>query len=603
MATVRPAVERRKDRRVIVARPRDEAWTTGGDPRHPRRMANDPARAARPESGISNSSRGHLAPRAPVPALDAARENAVVSKKESVPPWANPGSSRHAVSGPSLSSAGNRAVERKTALLFGRVNYERMEAAWKPPVQAGAFARGWNVGCAARPCVAEWARSRDAKADRTPRGIDTGPWPAKVPSMPVRPFASEPVSGTQSRALRVLVVEDSPDFRVLLAEELASAGFAVHQAATGGDAIEKARTWEPDVIVLDLMLPDVNGITVAGLVRSYASGAPPSILVVSALTSEGIRHVARAAGTEAFISKPTTAQNVIDEVRRLAGRRFSPGGGGFEGEIGPAPEPLLRGPERPKTKLGPERRPRRAAACGRTQTPPDSQGAAHRGRGRRRHGARRQPAGGGAGAAGCRGARRHRGLESGARTGRGCGLLHRAATAIRVSVGRDRRHALDARRGLAVANAARPGIDVRGVVRVLRRVTGRTSPRTRARQTVGTLEGQTRRRRAELTCAAAGGRGRRRHPAKAHVLLPRERRQRRRCGGGAVARGSAGGEREVRPAAPVGVENGAARSDRLARRRAALHAVAVGVEVDRRRRAARSGHGAAAARALRGARL
>jgi DNA-binding response OmpR family regulator len=127
--------------------------------------------------------------------------------------------------------------------------------------------------------------------------------------------------GISGRKPRVLVVEDAEDSRELLTRELRLAGFAVVEAENGAQAIERARTSNPDVIVLDLMLPDVNGITVAQVVRHLESLRFGGILAVTALTSPGIRSAALAAGCDSFIAKPTSASVVVDEVRRIVEAR------------------------------------------------------------------------------------------------------------------------------------------------------------------------------------------------------------------------------------------------------------------------------------------
>lgn len=138
--------------------------------------------------------------------------------------------------------------------------------------------------------------------------------------MPSATISSAPkplADGVGGRQPRVLVVEDAEDSRELLTRELRLAGFVVVEAENGTQAIERARACNPHVIVLDLMLPDVNGITVAQVVRHLESLRLGGILAVTALTSPGIRSAAIAAGCDSFIAKPTAAAFVVDEVRRI----------------------------------------------------------------------------------------------------------------------------------------------------------------------------------------------------------------------------------------------------------------------------------------------
>jgi DNA-binding response OmpR family regulator len=122
---------------------------------------------------------------------------------------------------------------------------------------------------------------------------------------------------------RVLVVEDEQGPREFLASELELAGFVVSQAATGEEGLEMARRFEPDVIVLDLMLPELNGFGLARTVRSLERTRSVGILAVSALASEALRREAIAAGCDAFLAKPAPAAAVIQQVHILAAHRES----------------------------------------------------------------------------------------------------------------------------------------------------------------------------------------------------------------------------------------------------------------------------------------
>ena len=75
---------------------------------------------------------------------------------------------------------------------------------------------------------------------------------------------------SRDRPLRALVVEDAADSRELFASEMETAGFVVAQASSGEAALHQVRAFAPDVIVLDLMLPGINGFSVARAVRSFA---------------------------------------------------------------------------------------------------------------------------------------------------------------------------------------------------------------------------------------------------------------------------------------------------------------------------------------------
>jgi DNA-binding response OmpR family regulator len=135
---------------------------------------------------------------------------------------------------------------------------------------------------------------------------------------------SRPSSGVRPKGPLVLVVEDDDNLRNLFSTELAGAGFMVLEAPDGATAIEKAVRFAPHAVVLDLMLPGVDGFKVARRLRAEAATADAAIVAFTALTSEKIRELARAAGCDSFMTKPMLPAALVGElVRLLALRRAS----------------------------------------------------------------------------------------------------------------------------------------------------------------------------------------------------------------------------------------------------------------------------------------
>ena len=81
-------------------------------------------------------------------------------------------------------------------------------------------------------------------------------------------------------------------------------------AATGTEALEKARRHVPDVILLDLLLPDLDGLTVCEIVRRQRSTRGTPVIMISAVSSDVTRHSARLVGAAAFFSKPLSQQSL-----------------------------------------------------------------------------------------------------------------------------------------------------------------------------------------------------------------------------------------------------------------------------------------------------
>src|SRR5579884_346373 len=124
-------------------------------------------------------------------------------------------------------------------------------------------------------------------------------------------------SGLRARGPLVLVVEDDETIRDLFASELASAGFMVLEAADGAVAIEKAQCFGPHAIVLDLMLPGVDGFKVARRLRGDERTRDVAIVALTALMSKKFEELAFHAGCDSFMTKPVTPSAVVKELIRL----------------------------------------------------------------------------------------------------------------------------------------------------------------------------------------------------------------------------------------------------------------------------------------------
>jgi len=138
------------------------------------------------------------------------------------------------------------------------------------------------------------------------------------PASPLRPF-----SGVRPRGPLVLVVEEAEGARELYSAELAGAGFMVLEAADGATAIEKSFRFGPHAVVLDLMLPGVDGFKVARRLRADARTRDVVIIAVAAPTSERLESMARAAGCDAFLAKPVLGAALVGEIVRLLAARRS----------------------------------------------------------------------------------------------------------------------------------------------------------------------------------------------------------------------------------------------------------------------------------------
>ncbi len=118
----------------------------------------------------------------------------------------------------------------------------------------------------------------------------------------------------------VLVVDDERDLRTLLEFNLRQAGYQVAQASTGAEALARARTLRPQVIVLDLNLPDVSGTDVCRLLKSDEATRSIPVLMLTARGSEADRIAGLELGADDYVSKPFSVREVVLRVDAVARR-------------------------------------------------------------------------------------------------------------------------------------------------------------------------------------------------------------------------------------------------------------------------------------------
>ena len=123
---------------------------------------------------------------------------------------------------------------------------------------------------------------------------------------------------------RVLIVEDDPDIRELLAFHLGREGFDVATCRTGAEALQHIRMSPPDLVLLDLMLPEVDGLEVCRRLRREARTASLPIVMVTARGDEIDRVVGLELGADDYIVKPFSPKEVMARVRAVLRRARPP---------------------------------------------------------------------------------------------------------------------------------------------------------------------------------------------------------------------------------------------------------------------------------------
>jgi DNA-binding response OmpR family regulator len=118
---------------------------------------------------------------------------------------------------------------------------------------------------------------------------------------------------------RILIVEDEPNIVESLRFILERAGFAVEIVSNGTAVLERLRKRHFAAVVLDVMLPGMNGFDVLGAIRADSELASLPVVVLTAKGQANDRRTAEAQGASAFITKPFSNDEVVERVRILAG--------------------------------------------------------------------------------------------------------------------------------------------------------------------------------------------------------------------------------------------------------------------------------------------
>jgi CheY-like chemotaxis protein len=116
----------------------------------------------------------------------------------------------------------------------------------------------------------------------------------------------------------VLVVDDEPQVAWVLRFSLEHEGFRTYTASNGIEALEELQKHSPRVIVLDLMMPEMDGWTVMERIRKLPLDQRPRIVIVSALTGPEEKAKATALGADAFVPKPFDVEELIGVLGGLA---------------------------------------------------------------------------------------------------------------------------------------------------------------------------------------------------------------------------------------------------------------------------------------------
>jgi len=117
--------------------------------------------------------------------------------------------------------------------------------------------------------------------------------------------------------IRILMVDDDIDYVEVLRQTLDLEGIATRAVHTGADALTEARSWQPDVVLLDLMLPGMDGFAVCQALRRESSAA---VIMVTSLGEEVDRIVGLEVGADDYVCKPFNPRELIARIRAVLRR-------------------------------------------------------------------------------------------------------------------------------------------------------------------------------------------------------------------------------------------------------------------------------------------
>lgn len=119
---------------------------------------------------------------------------------------------------------------------------------------------------------------------------------------------------------KILIVEDNSELLELLRLGLKQAGFRIVTASNGVDALKLARTAAPDLVVLDLVLPELDGFAVCESLRRDQATASTPLIVLTGLSSEFARLASFESGADEYVTKPISPELLVSRIKHLLRR-------------------------------------------------------------------------------------------------------------------------------------------------------------------------------------------------------------------------------------------------------------------------------------------
>jgi two-component system cell cycle response regulator DivK len=120
---------------------------------------------------------------------------------------------------------------------------------------------------------------------------------------------------------RILVVEDQEDLRCILRDLLEGSGYDVAEAADGRDGVAKAKSERPDLILMDIQLPILDGYETTRQIRTDPNLKTTPIIAVSSYAMKGDEEKARASGCDHYVTKPYSPVQLLRVIQGFLGEK------------------------------------------------------------------------------------------------------------------------------------------------------------------------------------------------------------------------------------------------------------------------------------------
>jgi DNA-binding response OmpR family regulator len=132
-------------------------------------------------------------------------------------------------------------------------------------------------------------------------------------------MAATPIadSSPTPRCPRVLIADDNPQGVELLEAYLSDSNYEIATAADGEETLRQVKQWQPDLILLDIMMPKISGFEVCKRLRAEPATQDTSVLMITALDQPSDIERAVEAGTDDFVTKPINKNELLLRVRKL----------------------------------------------------------------------------------------------------------------------------------------------------------------------------------------------------------------------------------------------------------------------------------------------